>query len=231
MAELAVKQNGMALRLIDGTKHPDKYRELAVLAILQTPGAVRTLDVRSEEYDVIVTNALTAGAAPETIKYVREFYAHNLQDLIETAVVEDPRAITYLDKNYSGYWSAIEHAVINDPDALQYVPHDNVKEYSRIALIAMDTMEEIGGALRFVPTNVKGIDYYEIAKRALRNDGTAIRYVPHDYTWYMDLAEVAVRQSKYALGYIPKDHVDYEHMARLQAERMAPPSPDHDYTL
>ena len=135
MAELAVKQDGMALRLIDGTKHLDKYSELAVLAILQTPGAGRTLDVRNEEYDVIVTNALTAGAAPETIKYVREFYAHNLQDLIETAVVEDPRAITYLDKNYSGYWSAIEHAVVNDPDALQYVPHDNVKEYSRIALI------------------------------------------------------------------------------------------------
>jgi len=183
-------------------------------------------------YDIIVNNALVEGAAPETIKYVRQFYAHDYQDLVETAINVDHRAVTYLDRKFSGYWLAIERAVYEDPEVLQYVPWgDNVKEYNRIAMIAADAHEQEGGMLRFVPVGVEGIDYYEIAKRALRNDGTAIRYVPHDYRWYMDLAEVAVRQSKYALGYIPKDHVDYEHMARLHAERMAPPSPDHDYSV
>lgn len=231
MAELAVKQNGMALRLIDGTKKPDKYRELAVLAILQTPEAVRTLDSHlGQEYDIIVNNALMEGARPETIRYVRQFYAYDYQELVDTAVAVDHRAIKHLDKKFSGYWLAIERAIYEDPDTLEYVPwDDNVKAYNRIALIAVDAMEQEGGVLQFVPVDVEGIDYYEIAKRALRNDGTAIRYVPHDYRWYMDLAEIAVRQSKYALGYVPKDHVDYEHLARLQAERMAPPSPDHDY--
>ena len=44
-----------------------------------------------------------------------------------------------------------------------------------------------------------------------------------------DLAAIAVNQSKYALGYIPKDHKCYQKMVQLQAERMAPPSPEHNY--
>ena len=231
MAKIAVKQSGMALRLIDATKHPDKYRELAILAILQNPEAVRTLDSHlGEEYDIIVNNALTDGASPETIKYVRQFYAYNYQDLVETAIDSDHRAVTYLDRKFSGYWLAIERAIYEDLEVLQYVPwSDNVKEYNRIALIAMEAVEGDGDALRFVPADVEGINYYEIAKRAIQNDGTAIKHVPYDFHMYKSLAEIAVRQSKYALGYIPKDHECYQKMVQLQAKRMAPPSPEHNY--
>ena len=65
--------------------------------------------------------------------------------------------------------------------------------------------------------------------RAIQNDGTVIKYVPPDFHMYEDLAAIAVRQSKYALGYIPKDHKCYQQMVQLQAERMAPPSPEHNY--
>ena len=237
MAQVAMKQNGMALNDLDNMEDDlgnpfdhEQYETLAVLAILQTPEAIRAIRYRpKEEYDEIVREALLDGAAPETISYVRPLYAHDYQEIAETAVVADPRAIRHLDVKYSGYWKVIENALYESTDVLEYVPQDNKEEYNRLALIAMEAVEGDGDALRFVPADVEGINYYEIAKRAIQNDGTAIKHVPHDFRMYKSLAEIAVRQSKYALGYIPKDHECYQKMVQLQAKRMAPPSPDHNY--
>ena len=237
MAQVAMKQNGMALNdldnMDDGMDNPfdhERYHTLAVLAILQTPEAIQEIRyMPKEEYDEIVRDALIEGAAPETISFVRPLYAQDYHGLAETAVRMNPKAIEYLDKHDPRYWQIIDTVLHEYADTLEYVPQDNKAEYNRLALIAVDDETNDPHALRFVPADVEGINYYEIAKRAIQNDGTAIRHVPPDFHMYADLAEIAVRQSKYALGYIPKDHKCYQKMVRLQAERMAPPSPEHNY--
>ena len=237
MAQVAMKQNGEALNDLDNMdddqKNPfdhEKYTKLAVLAILQTPSAIKSIrHSPKKKYDEIVREALMEGAAPNTISFVRPFLTNDYQDVAESAVRMNPKAIEYLDKNDPRYWPIIETVLHEYADTLEYVPQDNKAVYNRLALIAVDDETNDPHALRFVPADVEGINYYEIAKRAIQNDGKAIQHVPPDFHMYEDLAEIAVNQSKYALGYIPKDHKCYQKMVQLQAERMAPPSPEHNY--
>ena len=226
IVKLAVQQDGLALAHVPPTFAG--YARVAKIAILQTPVAIRSLRHYREDDEDIILEAITDGASETALSYVPLHYPH-YYEIAVSAVEHAPYAVTYVDTRHEQYREILEDAVSSNHDVLEHVPQDDPELYTKLALIAVDDQQSGPDALDFVPMDVQGIDYYEIAKRAILNDGRAIRFVPANWWGYVYLARIAVKQSKYALGYIPKDNEIYPQMAALQAERMAPPSPEHDY--
>lgn len=141
------------------------------------------------------------GNNPLYLRYLSDAQRGDL-DIALTAVNLDGHALEFVSEELQRKKVIVKAAVKQDPYALMYAHRSLRKD----PIFLMDLVKQDGLALEVIPKQVEDLDYNELYKEAVKENGLALRHVPFHLRDNRELILLAVKNNGQALQFAPFDH-------------------------
>lgn len=181
---VAVKQNGLALRMIPKAMHTV---DMCLEAVKQNGYAVSYVSSKVLTYEICLEAVKNN---PEALTYIPETL--QTEELYLEAVKQDGRTLRYIPETHKSK-SICMKAVLQNGLALKFVPGK-----FKSGILCMNAVKQNGLALEFVPNDIVSKELFEIA---VEQSGLALKFVPGNRK-SKALCDLAVNNNPLALEHV-----------------------------